>query len=84
MNPALVLFFVIFIFFGLFISLYFLFKFTFLSVQEGIYGNLGDAFFNSPPGIYGDEGVIFLSVLFSAIISVVIIILGAAWQIKRR
>ena len=84
MNAIFILFIVIFIFTGLFFSLYFLIKFAFLFVQEGIYGNLGDAIFSSPPGIYGDEGVIFLSVLFSAIISVMIIILGAAWRIKNK
>ena len=83
MNALFVLFIVIFIFAGLFFSLYFLIKFMFLSVQEGIDVNLSDLVLSSPPGVYGDNGVIFISVLFSAIISVVIIILGAAWRITR-
>ncbi len=84
MNAIFILSIVVFILAALFFSLYFLLKFIFLSVQVGIHGDLGDAIFSSPPGLYGDEGVIFLSVLFSAIISVVIIILGAAWKIKKR
>ncbi len=84
MNPLLVLIFVIFLFAGLFFSLYILLKSVFSSVQEGLNVQLSDVVLGSPPGAYDSSGIIFISVIFAAILSVIIIILVAAWKIKKK
>ena len=81
MNPVFLIFFAIFLVLVLFFSLYSLFKIVFLSISQGI----GVSLSSSPPGIsYNYASELAYLAIFAGIISVVLIILIAAWRIRKR
>ena len=85
MNPIIVLIFII-IFLGvLFFSLYCLFKLVFFSLERGVQQSFGDVLLSSPPAISGENASsVFFSAILASVISVVIIIFGALWVIRKR
>ena len=81
MNPILIMFFAMFLLVILFFSLYSLFKIVFLSISQGI----GVSLSSSPPGIsYNYASELAYLAIFAGIISVVIVILIAAWRIRKK
>lgn len=70
---------IVLIFLGIFFGAFFLIKLVFTSIEGGIELSAGDVLTSPPNDLSG-----YLSFIISGMITVIIIILSAAWMIKRR